>query len=141
LAFKKQHVYVYRQNLAGMPQYNPPIHNIKPLEQNRKALRNNMTPAEVVLWKAIQKGKPEGRKFRRQHSVGKYVLDFYCPAELLAVELDGAHHYTYEGSEYDADRTANLQTLNITVLRFENRLVFEHLDLVLEEIKRNFKRD
>ena len=82
MAFKKQHVYIYRQNLAGMRQYNLPIHNIKPLEQNRKALRNNMTPAEVVLWKAIQKGKLEGRKFRRQHSVGKYVLDFYCPVEL-----------------------------------------------------------
>ena len=127
------------ENPDGMRQYNPPVHNIKPLEQNRKALRNNMTPAEVVLWKALQKGKLEGRKFRRQHSVGKYVLDFYCPAEMLAVELDGAYHYTLAGVESDTERTGFLTTLNIKVLRFENCLVFEHLDLVLEEIKRNFK--
>lgn len=114
------------------------IHNRKPLEKFRKALRKNLTPAEAILWKAIQRSKLEGRKFRRQHSVGNYVLDFYCPTELLAVELDGAAHYTLAGTAYDAKRTEYLNTLNIRVLRFENKFVFGQLDWVLQEIKGQF---
>ena len=120
-----------------MPQ---PIHNRKPIEKFRKALRSNLTPAEAILWKAIQRSKLDGRKFRRQHSVGSYVLDFYCPTELLAVELDGAHHYTLAGIEYDAERTKYLNGLNIRVLRFENKLVFSQLDWVLDEIKAQFRK-
>ena len=62
------------------------IHNRKNLKQFRKDLRNNLTPAEATLWKAIQRSQLEGRKFRRQHSVGNYILDFYCPKEKLAIE-------------------------------------------------------
>ena len=127
--------YIYTTHPTGMAKL---IHNRKELEQNRKTLRNNLTPAEVVLWKAIQRGKLDGRKFRRQHSVDRYILDFYCPTELLAVELDGAHHYTLAGSEHDYERTVVLNNLNIRVLRFENKLVFERLDWVLEEIRRHF---
>jgi len=117
----------------------PQIHNRKELTEGRKNLRNNLTPAEAVLWKAIQRGKLDGRKFRRQHSVDRYVLDFYCPTELLAIELDGAHHYTLTGSEHDYNRTNFLNGLNIRVLRFENKLVFEQLDWVLGEIRGQFK--
>ena len=56
------------------------IHNLKNLKKQRKDLRNNPTPAEAVLWKALQKRQLAGRKFRRQHSVGHYILDFYCSA-------------------------------------------------------------
>ena len=115
------------------------VHNIKPLEKNRKALRNNLTPGEAVLWRALQKSQLDGRKFRRQHSVGGYVLDFYCPTERLAVELDGAYHFTLVGSENDYERTQYINSLNIRVLRFENKRVFENIDLVLEEIRRHFK--
>ena len=52
----------------------------------------------------LKNKKLDGRKFRRQHSIGKYVVDFYCPAEKLVVELDGAGHYTPEGSDYDEKR-------------------------------------
>ena len=114
------------------------IHNRKPIEKFRQTLRHNLTPAEAVLWKAIQRGKLDGRKFRRQHSAGNYVLDFYCPTERLAVELDGAHHFTLAGNEHDAERTAYLETLNIRVLRFENKLVFNQLDWLLDEIKAHF---
>lgn len=114
------------------------IHNLKALKENRKALRNNMTPAEAALWKMLQRSQLEGRKFRRQHSVGRFCLDFYCPSERLAIELDGAAHYTVSGIQNDEERTVYLNGLKIRVLRFENRLVFEQAERVLEEIRRNF---
>jgi len=114
------------------------IHNRKSLKENRKGLRNNMTPAEAALWKILQKSQLDGRKFRRQHSVGGNILDFYCPSEKLAIELDGAHHFTIHGSENDDERTAYLNSLNIRVIRFENKLVFEQIASVIEEIKGNF---
>ena len=116
------------------------INNRKSLKQFRKDLRNNLTPAEATLWKAIQNKQLEGRKFRRQHSVNNYILDFYCPDEKLAVELDGHGHFTVSGSEKDRLRDAYLQTKNIKVLRFENKVVFNNLGGVLEEIKLNFKK-
>ena len=117
------------------------IHNIKLLKENRRALRNNLTNAEAALWKIISNSQIEGRKFRRQHSVDLYILDFYCPSERLAIELDGAHHYTDEGVEYDRKRTEHLNTLNIKVIRFENKDIFERTEAVIEEIKRNFKTE
>ena len=113
-------------------------HNIKPLKENRRALRNALTPAEASLWKMIQHNRLEGRKFRRQHSVGNYILDFYCTSERLAVELDGAHHFTDAGFEYDEERTKYLNSLNIRVIRFENKLIFEQPEKVLQTIKNNF---
>jgi very-short-patch-repair endonuclease len=81
----------------------------------------------------------EGRKFRRQHSFGPFIIDFYCPAEKLAVELDGATHFTEEGMQYDTERTNYLNQYNIKVIRFENQLVFQNTQEVLSEIKKHFK--
>jgi very-short-patch-repair endonuclease len=114
------------------------IHNKSTLKKARKELRNNLTSAEILLWKCLQRSQLDGRKFRRQHSVGNYILDFYCPSEKLAVELDGAHHFTPQGMDYDEVRTAYLNELNIRVLRIENRRVFENLNGVLDEIKSFF---
>ena len=75
-----------------------------------------------------------GKKFRRQHSVGHYILDFSCPECRLAVELDGQGHFNSMRSEYDYRRSEYLRKLNIRVLRFENRLVFENLEGVLHMI-------
>jgi very-short-patch-repair endonuclease len=75
-----------------------------------------------------------GKKFRRQHSVGPYILDFYCPECRLAVELDGQGHFNSMMSEYDYRRDEYLKKLNIRVVRFENRLVFENLEGVLHMI-------
>ncbi|MBK0402683.1 endonuclease domain-containing protein [Adhaeribacter sp. BT258] len=104
----------------------------------RKEPRNNLTPAEAALWKALQRGQLDGRKFRRQHSFGNYILDFYCPAEKLAVELDGKHHFSDAGFEADLVRTEFLNGYGIRVLRFENKEVFENLDGVLQEIRNAF---
>ncbi len=114
------------------------IHNRKHLKLFRKELRNNLTSAEATLWKSLQKSQLGGRKFRRQHSVGGFILDFYCPSERLCVELDGAHHFTPEGLVNDQRRTAFLNSVNIRVVRFENCRVFENLAGVLDELKRNF---
>ena len=115
------------------------IHNKKYLKTFRRELRNNLTPAEAILWKALQQKKLEGRKFRRQHSVGKYVLDFYCPVERLAVELDGAEHYTVHGSLHDEERDNYLIGKNIQVVRFENKEVYNNLEMVLMKIKSYFR--
>ncbi|AYA37332.1 DUF559 domain-containing protein [Hymenobacter oligotrophus] len=93
-------------------------HNRQELKQTRKQLRGNLTPAEAALWKALQGGRLDNRKFRRQHSVGPYILDFYCPAERLAVELDGQGHFDVAGEAHDVARAAYLRHVGIRVLRF-----------------------
>jgi very-short-patch-repair endonuclease len=113
------------------------IHSIKKLKENRKKLRKNLTPAEAKLWTLLKSSQFEKRKFRRQHSVGPYVLDFYCPSERLCIELDGAPHFTDAGSEYDEARTEYLQTLDIRVIRFENKDIFNNADGVLEVIRKH----
>ena len=77
-------------------------------------------------------------KCRRQHSLGNYVVDFYCPECKLAIELDGEGHYNSIMAECDARRTAYLNKLDVQVLRFENRAVFDNLLGVLEAIRRAF---
>ena len=114
------------------------ISNLKELEEKRKALRNGATQAEKFLWKALQNSQVEGRKFRRQHSVEHFILDFYCPTERIAIELDGAGHFNPIGQEYDLYRDTRLAELGIKVLHFENNLVFDNLEGVLEEVKKNF---
>jgi very-short-patch-repair endonuclease len=114
------------------------INNRPILKKFRKDLRNNLTSAEATLWKFLKGKQLEGRKFRRQFSVENYILDFYCPSEHLAIELDGAHHFTAAGQEYDTERTKVLNGHGITVIRFENKEVFEALEGVLEKIKGSF---
>lgn len=114
------------------------INNLPYLKTFRKALRNNLTPAEAKFWTLVQNSQLEGRKFRRQHSVGNYILDFYCPSEKLAIELDGEVHFNETAQERDEERTLFLNCFGIKVLRFENKLVFEQTEAVLEEIKTNF---
>ncbi len=115
------------------------INNRKYLSTIRKSLRNNLTPAEAFLWKLLKNSRLDERKFRRQHSVGNYVLDFYCPSERLAIELDGEYHFTPEGIEYDRIRTEYINSINIRIIRFENRKIFENTNWVLIEIKNCFK--
>ena len=117
---------------------NEQINNLPYLKTFRKDLRNNLTPAEARFWKVVQNKNFEGRKFRRQHSVGNYILDFYCPAEKLAIELDGQVHFNDTAREYDYERKLFLEHHGIKVLRFENKRVFEDLEWMLDVIKSNF---
>ncbi|MEM1258891.1 MAG: DUF559 domain-containing protein [Bacteroidota bacterium] len=115
------------------------INNLKYLKAYRKGLRNNPTKAETMLWKALRKNQLEGRKFRRQHSISSYILDFYCPKEKLAVEVDGEFHYNMVNEQYDHKRKWFLENCGIQLLRFENKQIFENLDIVLEAIKDKFR--
>jgi very-short-patch-repair endonuclease len=110
------------------------LHNQPHLTETRRLLRNNVTPAEAALWRSLKGSQLGGWKFRRQHSVGNYVLDFYCPEAKLAVELDGAGHFSRPGRAADVERDAYLTALGIRVLRFENELIFKQLEGVLTTI-------
>ncbi len=114
------------------------MNNLPHLGTFRKDLRNNLTPAEAKFWNMIKNRKLEGRKFRRQHSVGNYILDFYCPSEKLGIELDGQGHYELTKFDYDNRRDLYLQNSGIKVIRFENRIVFESPEWLLEAIKKEF---
>ena len=76
------------------------IMNKPELKSVRKDLRNMSTSAEATLWKLIKGQQIDGLKFRRQHSVGPYILDFYCPQFRLGIELDGEVHSTTEAMDY-----------------------------------------
>ncbi|TGE14737.1 endonuclease domain-containing protein [Hymenobacter elongatus] len=110
------------------------MYNHPSQKDHRQQLRNHLTPAEATLWRALQRSQLAGSKFRRQHGIGSYIVDFYCPAERLVVELDGAGHFSVSGEANDVERTAYLNGLGLRVLRFENRLVLEQLDGVLTAI-------
>ena len=114
------------------------IMNKPELKYFRKKLRSDLTPAEAKLWKYLSKSQLEGRKFRRQHSIGNYIVDFYCPTEKLAIELDGSVHNDINADEYDQERELILKEFGVKVIRFENKDVFEDPDQILETIKSNF---
>ena len=115
------------------------IHTKKELQEYRRYLRKNLTPAEAFLWKHLKARKFEGRRFTRQHSIKNYIVDFYCAQEKLIIELDGEVHNNPAAQERDAVRTTFLEKLGYTVIRFENKMVFENLASVFMEIKDNFK--
>ena len=111
------------------------LHNREYLRKYRQELRENLTPAEAFLWSYLKRSQLDGRKFRRQHGIGPYIADFYCPECRVIVELDGAGHKDPIAEEKDAARTRFLESFGIRVLRFENKEVFESLEFVLESIR------
>src|SRR3989344_5054994 len=114
--------------------YNNPKH----LEK-RRALRNNFTPEEKLIWQYLRK-KQMGYMFWRQYSAGPYVLDFYCPKLRLAIEIDGSQHAEDDAAEYDHEREQYLKGLDIKTLRFWNSEVRANLETVLEKIKSEILR-
>src|SRR3989344_3929862 len=106
------------------------LNNKKNQKSVRRDLRNGATPQEVVLWSRL-KHSQLGFKFRRQFSVGNYVMDFYCPQKRLAIEIDGSQHID---SEPDRKRTDFLNAQNIQVLRFWNNEIDTNIAGVLLKI-------
>lgn len=96
--------------------------------------RHPLTNAECVLWEVLRNRGLRGLKFRRQHAIGYYILDFFCLEQSLAIEVDGDVHDNDEQRAYDDERTRRLNEAGISVLRFENREVIGHLDDVLGRI-------
>jgi len=109
------------------------------MEGRRRALRANLTPAEAALWRLLQRSQLQGRKFRRQHSIGPYIVDVYCPSERLVLELDGSAHDRDQAAARDLNRERFLVSAGLTVLRLENRQVFENPEGVLKLIRQQFR--
>ena len=103
-----------------------------------KELRNNMTKEERHLWYDFLKGYAP--RFQRQKIVGKYILDFYCAAANLAVELDGSQHYSTEGKENDSERTKTLEEYKIRVVRFSNLEIKQNFEGVCRKIDNEVKQ-
>lgn len=101
----------------------------------RQALRNNATTCERLLWRRLKGSRLGSHKFRRQQGIGPYIVDFYCPAAKLVVELDGSSHHEPEQVEHDQVRTAYLTTLGLRVMRFGNEQVRENLDGVVAALE------
>ena len=104
-----------------------------------KALRKNMTPWERKLWYDFLRTYPV--RFQRQKAIGNYIADFYCARARLVIELDGGGHYTAEQAEKDAQRTKDLESMNLTVVRICNldidrnfRGVCEYIDLTVKRL-------
>ncbi len=111
------------------------IHNLSSSNNRCKELRRNLTPAEAFLWTYLKNSQLDGKKFRRQFSIGPYIVDFFCPECRLSVELDGAVHRNEIAAEGDARRSEFLKRFNVKVIRFENKWVFENIEAVLQEIR------
>ena len=97
-------------------------------------LRKNMTDAEKVMWYQLRNRKLNGLKFRRQHPVAIFILDFYCHEKRLAIEIDGGIHKSVDQSEWDKNRTYELNELGIHVLRFTNEEVIDSVQRVIKMI-------
>jgi very-short-patch-repair endonuclease len=103
-----------------------------PIEQSARRLRQQLTPAEAHLWSALSCRQLAGLKFRSQHPVGRFIVDFYCPSCKLVIEVDGDIHG--QQKDYDNARTEQLQAFGYQVLRFTNEAVLNDLQTVLAHI-------
>ncbi|SEU05827.1 Very-short-patch-repair endonuclease [Draconibacterium orientale] len=110
------------------------LHNRKFYKPIPKHLRNNSTAAEATLWQMLKKRQLNGYKFRRQHSIGNYIVDFFCYELILAIELDGEVHADLNSIARDSERDEQLNNLGVTVLHYENRWVYEYPEIIKQDI-------
>lgn len=110
------------------------VRNDHTLMQRRRELRRNQTDAEKIFWVKVRNRQIYGIKFFRQYSIGPYILDFYCPAVKLAIELDGGQHNQSSNREYDAARSEYMRAQGIVVIRFWNHEVLLNMQSVLSKL-------
>lgn len=103
--------------------------------ERAKELRRNMTPAETKLWAALRRNQLDGFHFRRQQIIDGFIVDFYCHAVGLVVEVDGPVHDEAEQADYDAERDRILAARGLCLLRVRNEEVMQNLGSVLERIR------
>lgn len=99
-----------------------------------REFRKNPTNAEKLMWECLRARRLNGFKFRRQHPIARYVVDFYCHEARLIVEIDGDIHDVPDQMEYDRIRETELKALDLTILRIRNERVINETERVLEEI-------
>ena len=118
----------------GILSFMTQIFNRRDQTAKRQLLRRSTPEAETLLRERLRGKQIDNAKFRRQVSVGPYVLDFYCPALTLAVEVDGPTHNGGDTPDCDAARHAYVEPVRVAFLRFRNAEVYSHLDSVVERI-------
>jgi len=104
------------------------------LKERARELRQSQTDAEAVFWELVRDRQFEGLKFRRQHQIGDYIVDFYCHEQRLVVELDGEVHDDPEQKKHDAQRDKYLESIGNQILRFKNKTLLETTEKVFQEI-------
>lgn len=109
------------------------LNNLNIMLDARRELRNNSTVEENILWQQIRNSRLSF-KFRRQHSIGNFVVDFYCPAKRLIIEIDGYQHL--DKKESDKERSNYLESLGFKVIRFWNNEVNKDIQKVIEKIRK-----
>ena len=109
------------------------------LKTIRQSLRTNGTPAEATLWRILKNKQFDGWRWRRQHSIGNIILDFYCPKAKLGIELDGNHHFSSGGQIADDIKTEILHDFGIKVIHIENNQLWKMPDAILELIKQELE--
>lgn len=112
-----------------MRPYNP---SLKPLARQ---LRKQPTKAEKRLWRQLRSKQIAGVQFYRQKPLQSYIVDFYCAAAKLVIEVDGDSHFNDEQIQYDSDRTKKLEDMGLRVLQFTNQEVLREMEGVLEVIE------
>jgi very-short-patch-repair endonuclease len=106
------------------------------LRNNARDLRSNLTPAELKLWVRLKNRQLGGLRFRRQHRISDFIVDFYCAASRLVIELDGPSHVEEAQAEKDDIRDKEFSSRGLRVVRFSNDDVHENIEGVLVEIGR-----
>ncbi|AYA04080.1 endonuclease domain-containing protein [Acinetobacter sp. WCHAc010034] len=99
-----------------------------------KSMRHTATNAESLMWQLLRAKRFMNLKFRRQHVIAPYIVDFYCHELGLVIELDGSQHGTDDAIEYDAERTNFLEALDLRVVRYWNNEVLQNVDVVLDDL-------
>ena len=107
--------------------------------ENARQLRKKLTPAEQTFWLRLKENFPE-YKFRRQHPISIYIADFYCHKLKLVIEIDGSVHDSEEAKLNDEKRQNDLESLNLTVIRFTNNQVKDKIEFVIEKISSTVKK-
>ncbi|HJX69271.1 MAG TPA: endonuclease domain-containing protein [Dehalococcoidia bacterium] len=116
------------------------LYNNPSRKPNRRRLRKDATDAERKLWSILRNRQMAGLKFLRQYSIGPYILDFYCPEQRLAIEVDGGQHADTHGQQCDTRRDSYLSDLNIHVIRFWNNDVLQNIEAIAQKIGEQVSR-
>jgi very-short-patch-repair endonuclease len=102
--------------------------------ENARFLKKVLTESEMILWEQLRDRRLKGYKFRRQHPIASYIVDFYCHECKLVIEVDGEIHQHHDNAEYDKGRTCELESLGLSIIRFTNKEVQENRSQVLNKI-------
>jgi very-short-patch-repair endonuclease len=99
-----------------------------------RKLRKKQTDAKKFLWKCLRRKRLKGLKFRRQHPIGRYIADFYCPEARLVIELDGKIHQVKDQKEYDRSRQEIIEMRGVRVLRIKNAEIGQDIESVIRKV-------